>query len=173
MGKAFKSREETELAVNSHKELNYCNLRKRDVKTLKAASKRCPKRIRIANPALEYVSMTYTCKFSGYHEKRENQKRNTKSFRQRCLFEIYFGLSEDGQTLLIKKIDETHNHLISAGLYKHMPHQRILLDSITENVKDAISLKSNSKLLQQKIESSRINVTLKDITNMNITKIRV
>ena len=155
MGRAFKSREEIELAIKSYDELNYCNLRKRDVRTLKAASKRCTKRVSTANSALEYVSMTYTSKFSGYPEKRENRKRNTKSFRQGCPSEINFGLSEDGQTLVIKKINETHNHLISAELCKPMPRQRILPDSLTENVNDAISLKSNSKLLQQKNRNLR------------------
>ena len=33
-------------------------------------------------------------------------------------------------------------------------------------MQQAISLKSNNKLLQQKIENSGINITLKDIANM-------
>ena len=47
-----------------------------------------------------------------------------------------------------------------------MPRQRLLPDDIKGNVQQAISLKSNNKLLQQKIENSGINVTLKDIANM-------
>ena len=45
---------------------------------------------------------------------------------------------------------------------RHQP----LPDDIKENVQQAISLKSNNKLLQQKIENSGINITLKDIANM-------
>ena len=47
-----------------------------------------------------------------------------------------------------------------------MPYQRLVPDDIKENVQQAISLKSNNKLLQQKIWNSGINVTLKDIANM-------
>ena len=47
-----------------------------------------------------------------------------------------------------------------------MPYQRLVPDDIKENVQQAISLKSNNKLLQQKIWDSGINVTLKDIANM-------
>ena len=110
--------------------------------------------------------MTYTCKFSGYLEKCEQRKRNTKSFWQDCPFEACFGLSEDGQSLIIKKLNEVHNHLVFEELHKHMPRQRLLPDDIKGNVQQAISLKSNNKLLQQKIENSGINVTLKDIANM-------
>ena len=47
-----------------------------------------------------------------------------------------------------------------------MPRQRLLSDDIKENVEQAISMKSNNKLLQQKIENSGINVTLKGKANM-------
>ena len=66
--------------------------------------------------------MTYTCKFSGYPEKREQRKRNTKSFRQGCPFEVCFGLSEHGHSLIIKKLNEVHTHLVFEELYKRMPH---------------------------------------------------
>ena len=46
--------------------------------------------------------------------------------------------------------------------WNSQPGQRLL----PENVQQAISLKSNNKLLQQKIKNSGINVTLKDIANM-------
>ena len=51
-------------------------------------SKRCPNHASITNPKLEYASMQYTCKFSGYPEKYKQRKRNTISFRQGCLFEL-------------------------------------------------------------------------------------
>ena len=108
--------------------------------TLKAASTRCPKRVSIANPALEYVSIIYTCKLSEYHVKRENRKRNTKSLQQGCAFENYFGLSEDAQIFAIQKTNETHNNLVSIKLYKHMPCHPTLPDCFKENIKDAISL---------------------------------
>ena len=155
-----------ECAIKPNEEINYCNLRKREVRTIAAASKRCPNRAKIANPKLEYVSMTYTCKFSGYPEKHEQRKRKVKSFRQGCSFEVCFGLSEDGQSLNIKKLNEVYSHLVFEELYKHMPCQRLVPDDIKENVQQAISLISKNKLLQQKIWNSGINVTLKDIANM-------
>ena len=47
-----------------------------------------------------------------------------------------------------------------------MPRQRFIPNNVKENVQQAISLKQNSKLLQQKIENSGITFTLKGIANM-------
>ena len=110
------------------------------MRTLNAASKRCPKQVSITNPALEYVSIIYTCKLSEYHVKRENRKRNTKSLQQGCAFENCFGLSEDAQIFAIQNTNETHNNLVSIKLYNHLPCHLTLPDCFKENIKDAISL---------------------------------
>ena len=48
-----------------------------------------------------------------------------------------------------------------------MPRQRLLPDYVLEEVKSAIKLKANNKLLQQKIEQDTgKKVTLKDISNI-------
>ena len=60
---------------------------------------------------------------------------------------------------------KANDHLVFEELYKHMPRKRFLPNNVNENVKQAISLKQNSKLLQQKIENSGINFTLKGIAN--------
>ena len=159
IGKEFKSRSDVENMIKEYEEKHYCNLRKIDVRTLKAATKRCPKRVNTANQDLEYFSMTIGCKFSGYPKKRDDRKRDTTSFRQSCPFQICLSLSDNGQSLVIKKANEQHNHIISEHLYRSLPRQRTLPDNLKEKVKDAISLKSNSKLLQQKIENSGITNT--------------
>jgi hypothetical protein len=64
-------------------------------------------------------------------------------------------------------VHEEHNHQISRELYNHFPRQRCLDTQDKEEVKDAIRLKANTKLIQQKIEKATGRpITLKDIQNL-------
>ena len=100
-------------------------------------------------------------------EKKTDRKKETKSFRQNCPFEIYLAASEDGNALEVLRINLEHNHEISKDLYESLPRQRLLPGHILEKVKSAIKLKANNKLLQQKIEQDTgKKVTLKDISNI-------
>ena len=65
------------------------------------------------------------------------------------------------------KITLERKHVISSELYNHLPRQRNVNGSLREEVKDAISLKANSKLIQQKIQTANGHpITLKDIANI-------
>ena len=152
------------ISSKKYEELNYCILR--DFRILKAATRRCPKPVSIANPALEYLSMKCTYKFSGYPLKEENCKRNTKSSQKGCPFENYFSLWEDQQTFVIQKKNEAHNNLVSVEIYKHIPCKRILLDSFKGNFKMLFHWSQIERSYSKKKECSGINVTLKDIANM-------
>ena len=44
--------------------------------------------------------------------------------------------------------------MVTRELYEHLPKQRALPQDLMNNVKEVITLKVNSKLLQQKIEAS-------------------
>ena len=57
--------------------------------------------------------------------------------------------------------------MVTRKLYEHLPKQRALPQDLMNEVKEAITLKANSKLLQQKTEaSSGKKFTLKDIANL-------
>lgn len=93
--------------------------------------------------------MKLTCKFGGRTlGKREDRKRDTKTFKLGRPYEIYLVLSSDGKTLEATKMTSVHSHSISKELYEHLPRQRKL------TVQNAIRLKANSKLLQHKIQTS-------------------
>lgn len=50
VGQIFSSLDEMEQIKNKYEDDNFCQLRKKDVRTLVAAQKRVPKRVAIANP---------------------------------------------------------------------------------------------------------------------------
>ena len=61
----------------------------------------------------------------------------------------------------------SHNHEVSKELYQSLPRQRSLPFELLEEVKSAIKLKANNKLLRQKIEQETGKmVTLKDLSNI-------
>ena len=61
----------------------------------------------------------------------------------------------------------SHNHEVSKELYQSLPRQRSLPSELLEEVKSAIKLKANNKLLRQKIEQETGKmVTLKDLSNI-------
>ena len=99
VGQRFSSLDELERIKSKYEDDNFCELWKKDVRTLAAAQKRVPKRIAIANPSLYYYSLLLSCKFGGEPKKRKIRVRKTKSFRQGCPFEVYLALALDGQAL--------------------------------------------------------------------------
>lgn len=62
IGQKFHTLEELETAKRVYENSNFCELWKRDVGTLTAASKRVPKRVSLANPNLTYYSLHLSCK---------------------------------------------------------------------------------------------------------------
>ena len=50
--------------------------------------------------------------------KKQTQKKETKSFRQNCPFEIYLPASEDGNAVEVLRINLEHNREISKDLVR-------------------------------------------------------
>ena len=111
VGQKFCSVRELETAKKINEDRHFCELWKRDVRTLASATKRVPKRVVSANPDIAYYSQKLSCKFGGKTvETREKRKRKTKSFRQ-----VYISMSGDGKHLQVKRISEAHNHIIKSS----------------------------------------------------------
>ena len=73
----------------------------------------------------------------------------------------------DGQALEVSKVHDEHDHQTSRELFNHLPRQRRLVGQDKEEIKEAIRLKANNKLIQQKIElSTGRPITMKDIQNL-------
>ena len=87
VGQKFHAVEELETAKRMYEDSHFCEMWKRDVRTLTAAAKRVPKRVANANPDLTHYSLQLSCKFGGRKvATRVKRKRKTKSFRQGCPF---------------------------------------------------------------------------------------
>ena len=168
VGYKFYSIEDLNTKIAEFEEENHCQLWKRDARTLTAAQKRVPKRVENANKNLEYYSMRLTCKFGGKeHKASENAQRVSRSFRQNCPFDVNIVLSIDGQSLEVSKSNLLHNHDVSSAVYNHLPRQRNVKGALKDTVKEALALKANHKLIQQKIQKETGKfITLKDISNL-------
>ena len=167
VGQGFASLDEMERTKNEYENDHFCELWKKDVRTLVAAQKRVPNRVAIANPSLQYYSLLLSCKFGGQPRKKESRIRKTKSFRQGCTFQVYITLALDGQALEVMRVAQGHNHQLSKELYEHLPRQRALSEECKERIADAIKLKANTKLLQRNVvQTTGKRVTLKDIANL-------
>ena len=167
IGRRFESINELHEVKKSFEDTCFVDLWKKDVRNLSAAKKRAPKRVANINPSLHYYSILLACKFSGKPRKKNRQKKETKTFHQNCPFEIYLAASEGGNALEVLRINLEHNQEISKDLYESLPRKRLLPGHVLEEVKSAIKLKANNKLLQQKIEQDiGKKVTLKGISNI-------
>jgi hypothetical protein len=168
IGHRFYNIEEVERAKELYEQKHFCELWKRDSRTLQSAKKRVPKRVKHAEISLQYYSLKLSCKFGGKAiDSKKVRKRKTNSFRQGCPFEIYLVLSEDGKALEVSNVTLNHNHSPSKELYDHLPRQRRLAKDLRQHGKDVLRLKANSKMFQQEIESTTGHaITLKDIANL-------
>ena len=151
-----------------HEHIHHVQIVKNKVRTLEAAKKRIPKRIAKANFGLKYRSLQYICKFSGEPRNQDaTRKCHNKSFCFGCPFEIFLELSQDNQSLEVLRFKHIHNHMVTREFYEHLPKQIALPQDLMNEVKEAITLKANIKLCQQKIEaSSGKKFILKDIANL-------
>ena len=78
-----------------------------------------------------------------------------------------FSLSDDAQSLEVTKSNLEHNHEVTPEIFSRLPRQRMVTGDMKEEVKEALSLKANSKLIQQKIQmETGKRITLKDISNL-------
>lgn len=65
IGHRFYSIEEVERAKELYEQKHFCELWKRDSRTLESAKKRVPKRVKHAEISLQYYSLKLSCKFGG------------------------------------------------------------------------------------------------------------
>ena len=85
---------------------DFCELWKRDVRTLEAALRRLFLNVfAIARPPLKYYSLKLFCKFGERARRRTQRILNTRIFRQECPFEIYLMLSQDGQRVEVIRLN--------------------------------------------------------------------
>ena len=157
-----------ERAKGLYEQKHFCELWKRDTRTLESVKKHVPKHVEHAEMSLNYYSLKLACKFGGKDvDKKKIRKRKPNSFRQGCPFEVYLVLSQDGKALEVSNVTLDHNHSPSKELYLHLPRHRRLGGYLRQHGVEVLRLKANSQMFQQEIESSTGHrITFKDIANL-------
>jgi alpha-D-ribose 1-methylphosphonate 5-triphosphate diphosphatase PhnM len=74
------------------------------------------------------------------------------TFKQECHAKIRFGLTEDGQHLTVKEINEEHNHMVSRSTFDHLPRQRKFDELTKQEAALLLDLKANKKMVQEHLQ---------------------
>nr|XP_047131572.1 uncharacterized protein LOC124810560 isoform X2 [Hydra vulgaris] len=77
--------------------------------------------------------------------------KSKETCKNNCPFYLHFQALEDGQTLILQDLNNTHNHKVSEIFYKHLPNQRRLPDYAIAKAETLLGLKANIKLLQREL----------------------
>ena len=84
-----------------------------------------------------------------------------------CKAEIKVRVTADGQFLEVRSLNELHNHELNKSVFRTLPQQRRLDSNDKENIANMLSVKSNNKMIQQKVMNQTGKfVLLKDIHNL-------
>ncbi|XP_047145569.2 uncharacterized protein LOC124818598 [Hydra vulgaris] len=164
----FLSFEDLKANIKKYEDANFVQLWMRDAKTINAARKSIPKRASIMAPQIKYSFIKYCCIHGGQKFKYKGfGKRQTSTYKKDCPFYLHFKASEDGQALILHKLNNTHNHEVSEIFYKHLPNQRRLPDYAIAKAETLLGLKANKKLLQRELlnETGKM-ITLRDLSNI-------
>lgn len=119
---------------------------------------------------LRYKWVRFKCKLAGEHIKTTHQ-RNTSSYRQGCSAFIYVvqKTRNNVNALEVVTVNDIHNHMLSADLYKHMTKQRKrAVDEQKEHLEKVLSVKSNLKAVQKQVNVQNTSlgvITLRDLHN--------
>ena len=104
---------------------DFCELWKRDVRTLEAALRRLFLNVfAIARPPLKYYSLKLFCKFGERARRRTQRILNTRIFRQECPFEIYLILSQDSASRSSDSTRCQQDHLRPPTVAKSFPREK-------------------------------------------------
>ncbi|CAC5411152.1 unnamed protein product [Mytilus coruscus] len=140
---------------------------KRDSRTIESAGKRGIKRE--LSEDLKFYQIRYSCINGGKeHQNKTNGERpKQSSFRKGCPAYISVGVSEDGKFLVVKSIEDHHNHEISKGLFEMLPRESRLPEEELREAEKLVSLQVNNKLMRDHLQDKTgKKVILKDISNI-------
>ena len=169
IGETFSSFAQFEEKVNSYQATNFVQLWRRDCRKIAAALKKMPNRH--FNPDIVYYELGYSCVNGGrsYKSNSTGIRPNTHTFRSACPFTLKLRSSEDGNSLIVKKYHNEHNHDISQALYEHLPAQRRLDQVDKDKAAEMVSVNANRKLIRQNLSAcTGKKVTMRDVHNLAI-----
>lgn len=168
VGDKFSSFEELSRGIKLYEGKVHSNYWIKDSKTLTSQIKSFPTgRCSKANPDLKYYFIRYHCIKGGRKFVPKNKERKTLTFKQGCQSSVNIVLSSCGKYLVVKDIEETHNHEHTEQQFKTLPNQRLNFDKKSQ-IGNLLASKANKKIIQESIlKNTGCLVTLKDLTNLN------
>ena len=173
VGEKFASCADLKEKVAGFKRINFVELWIRDSRTIDSAIKR--KTISAekfsstdAKARLKYYEIRYACIHGGRtHKSVSTGKRKVRTFRSDCPFSMNMGLSQDGNSLVVRSLNDQHNHVISKETHQFYPGVRRLSDDQRSYAEKQLDMNVNKKKLQHQLESDTGKcVLLKDLSNI-------
>ncbi|KAF2355671.1 hypothetical protein FHG87_013575 [Trinorchestia longiramus] len=107
VGSQFDTFDELSQRLEEFQKVERVQLWVRDSRTVTAAAKRA--RRKSLNPALKYAELTYSCVFGG-RRPSDTTKIHNQTSAGGCPFKVRLSTSADGQALVVKEINNAHNH---------------------------------------------------------------
>ncbi|RUS86507.1 hypothetical protein EGW08_005757 [Elysia chlorotica] len=156
LNQVFFSWEEFFETVSKYCAETYQPFVKSSCKTCSQANKYVKPGQRMYPPEMGYVYYRYSCTHAGTFKTAGSGKRETKSNKQGCEAKILASLDRKDKTkIVVKQINEEHNHEISPLLFESYVQQRQLSKSEKAIAEELVRLNIPSKTLQ--IEMSRLS----------------
>ena len=173
MGEKFSSLSQLEAKIVNYERKYYVDLYKRDSRTINSAiKKKCISGNKVPSDEtknkLKYYEIKYTCVHGGRsHKSTSSGKRKASTFKDDCPLSLLIRLLEDGTSLIVRNVNEEHNHAASEARFKFYPSQRRLSDDERSYAKKQLDMNINKKKLQHQLQSDTgKSVLLKDLTNI-------
>ncbi|XP_071125473.1 uncharacterized protein [Mytilus edulis] len=167
VGDKFSSFSALNTRIRQYEVQNNIEFYKRDSRTIESARKRGIKRE--LSEDLQFYQIRYSCINGGkeHNSKTNGERPKQSSFRKGCPAYFSVGVSEDGKFLVVKSIEDHHNHVISKGLFEMLPRERRLPEEELKEAEKLVSLQVNNKLMRDHLQDKTgKKVILKDISNI-------
>lgn len=167
VGAEFASFSELQTRIREYEVENFVELYTRSSRTLEAMRKRAPKRS--FNPLLAYGELKYACIHGGrnYKSASTGVRPQQHTFQRECPFSLKIATTDDGARLVVKEMNDKHNHETSENAFNRLPRERRLCGDVRASAMTALKLKCDKKLLRRHIEEETgQTVLMKDLHNL-------
>ncbi|XP_064622580.1 uncharacterized protein LOC135484821 [Lineus longissimus] len=171
---SYGSFEDLEKALDKYKETSLTVFVRKSSRTTQAANARLKTDEDRYDPRLKYAYVRWCCKHGGNHKTSSTgQRPHQTTYKLGCPAAIFATADRNSSRLVIKTLNDTHNHAVSSDIYMHYPVNREVDDKLKAVCRVMYNLKVPAGVFRDKlIEISGKEFTAKDILNLK-SKIRM
>ncbi|XP_065679758.1 zinc finger SWIM domain-containing protein 1 [Hydra vulgaris] len=168
IGRAFSSFGDLKKAIETLQKTTYSQFYIKDSRSIASALKRTPGKI--IKPELKYSYIVFACIAGGkkFVSKSKGRRPNQSTFKMNCPVEIILTVEKDGSCLKVASLNMNHNHQCSKVAFSHLPHQRKLTGSASDEAVKLLKMRCNKIILQNHLK----NITGKVITGRDLSNIK-